>query len=89
MTDSVESFVRFLGLAISLFSAYWVWQDSNRLKRNGANITPSVWAILVFLLWLVSFPVYLLLRRTTWRSQMSALQQAGNPDSPPSDTALP
>jgi carbon starvation protein CstA len=86
MTDSIESLVRFVGLAISVFSAYWVWQDSNRLKKNGVNITPIVWAALVFVFWLVSLPVYLILRRTTWRSHINPLQEVDRPDASPNDT---
>lgn len=87
MTDSIESLARFVGLAISVFSSCWVWQDSNRLKKNGVNITPIVWTALAFAFWLVSLPVYLILRRTTWRSHRNPLQEVNRPDASPDDTA--
>lgn len=71
MTELVRLFATLLGLAIPVFGAYWVWQDAHRLKRSGAYITPWLWATLVFLLWLVSLPIYLYLRRTTWQTSMS------------------
>ena len=79
MIESIMPLLQFFGLAISLFGAYWVWQDAKRLKRNGANVTPAVWALLVFLLWLVSLPIYLLLRRTTWRSHMNSSLEVDHP----------
>lgn len=79
MIESIRPVLQFLGLAVSLFGAYWVWQDASRLKRNGASVTPAVWAILVFLLWLVTLPIYLLLRRTTWRSHLSPSLEVDHP----------
>jgi hypothetical protein len=76
MAESIKPLFQFFGLAVSLFGAYWVWQDSNRLKRNGAHLTPAVWTLVVFLFWLVSLPIYLLLRRTTWRSHVSSALEA-------------
>jgi hypothetical protein len=71
MTELVGLLVILLGVAVPLFGAYWVWQDAHRLKTNGADITPGLWAILVLFLWLVSLPLYLYLRRTIWRTSMS------------------
>jgi hypothetical protein len=48
-----------------------VWQDANQLKKKGANVTPVLWGVLVFLIWLVSLPLYLLLRRFLWRGQLT------------------
>lgn len=67
MTESVKLLATLFWIAIPAFVACWVWQDAHRLKKNGADITPTLWAALVFLLWLVSFPLYLYLRWTTWR----------------------
>jgi len=41
MTESVRLFATFFGFAIPVFGAYWVWQDANRLKKNGAYVTPG------------------------------------------------
>jgi hypothetical protein len=71
MTELVGLLVILLGVAVPLFGAYWVWQDAHRLKTNGADITPGLWATLVLFLWLVSLPLYLYLRRTIWRTSMS------------------
>ncbi|MEA2602800.1 MAG: hypothetical protein QOF89_3792 [Acidobacteriota bacterium] len=71
MNHSIVQLIQVAGFFISVFGAWWVGQDANRLKRNGAKVTPGVWAVLVFLLWLVSLPIYLLLRQTLWRSQLS------------------
>jgi len=83
MAESIRPLLQFIGLAISLFGAYWVWQDANRLKRNGAKVTPVVWTLLVFLFWLVSLPVYWLLRRTMWRSHVSPVLEADDPGAAP------
>ena len=71
MTESVRLLATLFGFAIPVFGAYWVWQDANRLKKSGAYVTPGLWAALVFFLWLVSLPIYLYLRRTTWQTSMS------------------
>jgi hypothetical protein len=93
MTNSIEPLARFLGLTISLFSSYWVWQDASHLKKNGANLTPIVWCLLVLFLWLVSLPIYLLMRRTTWRSHVSSPHNVNSGstetgESPAKDTNL-
>jgi hypothetical protein len=72
MTESVKLLATLFGFAIPVFGAYWVWQDANRLKKNGAYVTPGLWVALVFFLWLVSLPIYLYLRRTTWQASMSS-----------------
>lgn len=71
MAEAVGLFSTLLGTAISVFAAFWVWQDARRLKKNGACINPWLWAALVFVLWLVSLPLYLYLRRTTWQTTVS------------------
>lgn len=72
MTESVRLLATLFGFAIPVFGACWVWQDANRLKQGGAYVTPGLWAALVFFLWLVSLPIYLYLRRTTWQTSMSS-----------------
>ena len=81
VSQSIKPLAEFVGLLISLFAAYWVWQDANRLRANGASLTPAVWTVLVFLLWLVALPVYFLMRRTTWRRHMRPPIQDGSPGS--------
>ena len=70
MTESVRPLAILLGFAIPVCIAFWVWQDARRLKKNGAQITPGLWAALVLFLWLVSLPIYLYLRRTTWQTSL-------------------
>jgi len=79
MNDSIKLLFEFVGFTISLFAAYWVWQDANRLKRNGAKVTPALWALLVFIIWLVSLPLYWLLRRTAWRTYLSPSPEEEHP----------
>ena len=69
MCESSELLLRSLGFVISFLGAFWVWNDSRRLKASGASLTPLVWVILVFLSWFVSLPAYLLLRRWYWKNQ--------------------
>jgi len=56
MTESVQERLQALSFLISAFAAYWVFQDDKRLRRDGANLSPALWALLVLLLWLVSLP---------------------------------
>ena len=46
-------------------------RDAKRLRKNGVSITPGLWAVLVFLFWLLSLPAYLLLRRFSWQRQLT------------------
>lgn len=71
MAEGIGSLVRAAGLIVSVIGAWWVWQDANQLKKKGANVTPVLWGVLVFLIWLVSLPLYLLLRRFLWRGQLT------------------
>ncbi len=68
--ESNELLFRSLGLLVSVAGAFWVWQDSRRLRASGASLTPPVWTVLVFLFWFVSLPAYLLLRQWSWKKQI-------------------
>lgn len=59
-----------LAILISIPAAVWVWDDSKRLKSVGANLTPSLWAIMTLLAWLPSLAAYLLVRRFKWQVQL-------------------
>jgi hypothetical protein len=71
MAESIRlSGILFLFI-VPLFAAFWVWQDAHRLRENGADITPWLWTALVLLTFVLSFPAYLCLRLTTWRTSIS------------------
>jgi len=70
MIASILTLLQIAGLFISVFGAWWVWQDAKRLKQHGVILTPGLWATVVFLLWCVGLPAYLLLRRFSWKKQM-------------------
>jgi hypothetical protein len=77
MAETIWRFSPLILFPLTLLAARWVWQDAKRLKEKGANLTPELWGILVFVIWLVALPSYLILRRTTWRREI-------DPSLPPS-----
>lgn len=69
MSESTQALIQVLSFIVALMSAYWVWTDSNKLKRGGARLTPFLWTAMVFLAWLIALPIYLLLRHRLWARQ--------------------
>jgi len=61
-----------IGILVGLVAAIFVYSEANKLKGEGAKLTPALWAIVVFLFVLLALPIYLILRITTWRRQISS-----------------
>jgi membrane protease YdiL (CAAX protease family)/tetratricopeptide (TPR) repeat protein len=59
-----------LGILVAIVLAGMVNADARRLSDRGARLSPGLWAILVFLVWPIVLPLYLLLRYTLWKAQI-------------------
>lgn len=80
MTEAIVVFLKAAGILVPVFAAWWVWQDANRLKKEGVDVNPILWAMLVLLFCLMSLPLYLLLRQRRSLSGPSAGKiDAGGP----------
>lgn len=80
--DNLDPILRGVGLVGAIASAYWVWQDSRRLKQRGAPVSRGLWTVLTALAWLPTLPAYLFLRSRYWRAQLgpaSELEPAKSP----------
>ncbi len=64
-----------LYLALTIFSALWVRKDAKNFRRMGVDVNPAVWSTLVFLFWIIAFPLYLVLRFSKYKK----LVESGNP----------
>jgi hypothetical protein len=63
--------VQIFGIVLGIAVASWVHSDASVLKKKGANLSPSTWAAAVFLAWILTLPLYHILRITAWRRQIS------------------
>jgi hypothetical protein len=63
---------RCFGFVIALAVANAVYSDADKLKKQGAKVTPGLWAVVAFLFLVIALPLYLLLRITTWRKQIAS-----------------
>lgn len=59
-----------IGFLVGLVAAICVYSDANKLRGQGAKLTPALWAIVVFLFLLLALPIYLIFRMTKWRKQI-------------------
>ena len=73
MDASLGLVIRFVGLIVAILVARWVYRDATRLRQNGADITPGLWATVVFLFCLLGLPTYGVLRWTLWRRYQTPL----------------
>lgn len=64
--------MQLIGLLIGLVAAVAVYSDADQLKKQGARVTPFLWAFVVFLFVLIAVPLYVILRYTMWRKQINA-----------------
>ena len=62
--------MNWIGFLVSVVAAWFVHSDADKLRQQGARVTPWLWAIVVLLFVLVPLPIYLILRVTTWRKQI-------------------
>jgi len=67
---AITLLIQLAGCFFSILGAWWVWHDATKLKAQGANLTPRLWAIFVFLIWCLGLPLYLIFRRTVWRKEL-------------------
>jgi hypothetical protein len=68
------SLPRGIGFLLGLMAAICVYGDATKLRAQGARTTPVLSALVAFLFSLLVLPLYLILRITTWRRQVSAVQ---------------
>jgi membrane protease YdiL (CAAX protease family)/tetratricopeptide (TPR) repeat protein len=59
-----------MALCAALIFAIVVYIDARRLSDRGADLSPLLWALVVFLLLVFSLPIYLILRFTVWQRQI-------------------
>jgi len=65
------------------FVTFWVYRDAKRYQANGVDIlSPSKWAVLVFFILPLFFPIYLVLKYSKYSPQAKSL--ASNPSATPS-----
>src|SRR5262245_48676240 len=81
MDRDALNIIRLFGFGISVGLSIWVYTDARSLSERGAKITPVLWAILAFLVWILALPAYLLLRFTIWTKQIrsTAFLQSDRP----------
>ena len=68
--DVVLFFVLFLGGAFAIsFATFWTYFKGRELKTKGANLSPIVWAILVYSFFIITFPIFLILWAIRWKKE--------------------
>ena len=63
MDDAWQWISSFIGLAISIYIAYWIFTDANRRGKSGV-----LWGILGFFFSLITLIVWLIVRPKTMRA---------------------
>lgn len=69
--DFFGLFIMLIICTIAVYSdAKEIGAGSNISKENMSSITwsPTSWALIVFLLWIIGYPLYLIKRREIWES---------------------
>lgn len=71
--QAARALPQFVGLLLAFLFAWWVYKDATRLKQNGADLSPGLWATVVFLFCGLGLPIYGIMRWTTWRRYQNPL----------------
>jgi hypothetical protein len=66
--------LRIVFFVIALAAAGQVYADADKLKRQGAKVSPLLWALLTFFFLVLALPLYLVLRLTLWQKQTQLAQ---------------
>jgi len=61
--------ISLIGPLFLTFSAFWVYFKGKALKEREAKLSPFLWAILVYFLFIITFPIFLILKETKWKKE--------------------
>ena|SRR3989339_14771 len=62
--------IALVSLVVPITSAVWTYRDAKAFSFSGTN--PSLWAIIVFGLWLPGFAIYLFLRKFRYKPRLQS-----------------
>ena len=67
--------IQLFGIPLVLtLAVFWTYFEGRKLKARGANLSPVVWAILVYIFFIIAFPLFIALKVLRWNIEATRIE---------------
>jgi len=67
----VQAILFYVSAFVLSFVSFWTYFKGRDLKKRGASLSPILWTFLVYGLFIIIFPIFLILKKIKWEKEIT------------------